>query len=553
MAGLENLGINYILGGFGLFMLGITLLGDGLKELAGPKIKDYIEKYTSNTFMAMLVGMIVTGLIQSSSATTVISISLVRAGLMSLEQAIGIALGANIGTTVTSIMIGLKIDQFGYYFVFVGAMLYVFTKTKKTKDVAFVLFSFGITFVGLTLMGERLSMLQDYKFFTDFIAFMSLNPWFALVGGTIATALINSSSAFIAIIQKIYAAGGIELPVVIALVLGSNIGTTITAFIASRGGAIPAKRASLFHTLFNLAGALIVMLVLTPYAHLVTFVSTKIAASAELEVAVVHFIFNVVFAFAIIPFIPAMKKLLEILIPGQDSQYKQEKLIELNEEIIETLPEAAMQIAKEGILQMGDIMMTSIDASQNYLNGHDQDDFTFIHTTEETVNKIDTDLTTYLLKIVKSSPSDKIAENYTKYLEIVKNVERMSDLTTNLADFYFLIDENKESLSPDALHDLNTMYMLLKSIIERSLYTFKTEDITQLKPILKDETYLDIIEIKYREKHFQRLAEGVCTTKITASIYVDILSTLERIADHAVNIARFVDSPIMIHENMETN
>lgn len=548
MTGLEGLGLNYILGGFGLFILGITLLGDGLKELAGPKIKVYIEKYTSNTFMAMMVGMVVTGLIQSSSATTVISISLVRAGLMTLQQAIGIALGANIGTTVTSIMIGLKIDQFGYYFVFVGAILYVFSNKKKVKDLAFVLFSFGITFVGLVLMGEKLALLQDYKFFTDFIEFMSLNPWFALVGGTLATALLNSSSAFIAIIQKIYASGGIDLTVVIALVLGSNIGTTITAFIASRGGIVPARRASLFHTLFNFTGAIIIMLILSPYAKLVAFISTKVAASAELEVAIVHFIFNFVFAFLIIPFIPAFMKLLEKLIPGQDSAYTPTKLIELNEDVIETLPEAAMQISKEAILQMGDIMMTSIDVSQNYLNEDDSEDFNYIHTTEATINKIDTDITTYLLKVVKSSPSEMIAENYTKYLEIVKNIERMSDLTTNLADFYALIYENKEELSPDALSDLNTMYMLLKSIIERSLYTFKTEDITQLKPILKDESYLDIIEMKYREKHFQRLAEGVCTTKITASIYVDILSTLERIADHAVNIARFVDSPIMAHD-----
>ena len=548
MTGLEGLGLNYILGGFGLFILGITLLGDGLKELAGPKIKVYIEKYTSNPFMAMMVGMVVTGLIQSSSGTTVISISLVRAGLMTLQQAIGIALGANIGTTVTSIMIGLKIDQFGYYFVFVGAILYVFSNKKKVKDLAFVLFSFGITFVGLVLMGEKLALLQDYKFFTDFIEFMSLNPWFALVGGTLATALINSSSAFIAIIQKIYASGGIDLTVVIALVLGSNIGTTITAFIASRGGIVPARRASLFHTLFNFTGAMIIMLILSPYAKLVAFISTKVAASAELEVAIVHFIFNFVFAFLIIPFIPAFMKLLEKLIPGQDSAYTPTKLIELNEDVIETLPEAAMQISKEAILQMGDIMMTSIDVSQNYLNEDDSEDFNYIHTTEATINKIDTDITTYLLKVVKSSPSEMIAENYTKYLEIVKNIERMSDLTTNLADFYALIYENKEELSPDALSDLNTMYMLLKSIIERSLYTFKTEDVTQLKPILKDESYLDIIEMKYREKHFQRLAEGVCTTKITASIYVDILSTLERIADHAVNIARFVDSPIMAHD-----
>ncbi|NLW15348.1 MAG: Na/Pi cotransporter family protein, partial [Erysipelothrix sp.] len=221
--GLVSLQINNVLGGFGLFILGITFLGDGLKEVAGPKIRDYIEKYTSNTVMAIIVGALITGLIQSSSAATVISISLVRAGLMSLKQAIGIAIGANIGTTITSIMVGLKIDQFALYFVFVGAILFVAASRKRIKDIAFVLFAFGITFLGLTMMGEELALLQNYKIFNDFIEFMSLNPWLALIGGTFATAIINSSSAFIAIVQKIYAGGGIDLTVVVALVLGSNI------------------------------------------------------------------------------------------------------------------------------------------------------------------------------------------------------------------------------------------------------------------------------------------------------------------------------------------
>lgn len=542
-----SIGINLILGGFGLFILGITLLGDGLKELAGPKIKDYIEKYTKNTFMAMIVGALMTGLIQSSSATTVISISLVRAGLMSLEQAMGIAIGANIGTTITSIMIGLKIDQFGYYFVFIGAILFVFTTGKKLKDIAFVLFSFGITFVGLTLMGEQLALLQNYEFFHNFISFMSRNPIFALIGGTISTALINSSSAFIAIVQKIYAAGGIELPVVIALILGSNIGTTITAFLASMGGSVPARKASLFHTLFNLLGAIIIMLLLTPYAKLVQVIATYLSASFELEVALVHFIFNLVFAFLVLPFLPFMLKILAKLIPGEDSSETAPEFVDLNENVIETLPEVAMKISKEGISQMGDFVLDALNTSQRYLNTHKQEDYDKIFSIEEIMNTIDTNITTYLLKIVKASPSEEIADMYTRYLEIVKNLERMSDLNTNLGDFYKLILDNHESLSEDALEDLNTMYTMLNNIVKRSLESFETEDTSLLKSILKDEEYLDIIEIKYREKHFQRLAMGICNTKVTASIYVDILSTLERIADHSVNVARFIKSPIKEH------
>lgn len=545
--GLVNLQINNVLGGFGLFILGITFLGDGLKEVAGPKIRDYIEKYTSNTVMAIIVGALITGLIQSSSAATVISISLVRAGLMSLKQAIGIAIGANIGTTITSIMVGLKIDQFGLYFVFVGAILFIAASRKRVKDIAFVLFAFGITFLGLTMMGQELALLQNYKFFNDFIDFMSLNPWLAVIGGTFATAIINSSSAFIAIVQKIYAGGGIDLTVVVALVLGSNIGTTITAYLSSIGGTISAKRAALFHTLFNLAGAVIVMIFLGPYTKLVTVVGQSIGATSELQVAIAHLFFNLIFAIAIIPVLPYFMTLLEKLIPGADKQLPRTKLVELNDDIVQSFPEGAMSIAKQGIVQMGDLVLDSIINSQHFLNTEDANEAVMVHEMEETINIIDTQLTTYLLKIVKASPSEYIAEGYTQYLETIKNYERISDLTTNLADFYALIFENKEKLSPDALEDLNTMYTLLIDIIKRSNNIFKTEDTTQLKALFKDESYLDIIEGKYREKHFQRMAQGICTTKITASIYVDILSTLERMGDHGVNVARFVDSPIKQH------
>ncbi len=545
--GLVSLQINNVLGGFGLFILGITFLGDGLKEVAGPKIRDYIEKYTSNTVMAIIVGALITGLIQSSSAATVISISLVRAGLMSLKQAIGIAIGANIGTTITSIMVGLKIDQFGLYFVFVGAILFVAASRKRIKDIAFVLFAFGITFLGLTMMGQELALLQNYKFFNDFIDFMSLNPWLAVIGGTFATAIINSSSAFIAIVQKIYAGGGIDLTVVVALVLGSNIGTTITAYLSSIGGTISAKRAALFHTLFNLAGAVIVMIFLGPYTKLVTVVGQSIGATSELQVAIAHLFFNLIFAIAVIPVLPYFMTLLEKLIPGADKQLPRTKLVELNDDIVHSFPEGAMSIAKQGIVQMGDLVLDSIINSQHFLNTEDANEAVMVHEMEETINIIDTQLTTYLLKIVKGSPSEYIAEGYTQYLETIKNYERISDLTTNLADFYALIFENKEKLSPDALEDLNTMYTLLIDIIKRSNNIFKTEDTTQLKALFKDESYLDIIEGKYREKHFQRMAQGICTTKITASIYVDILSTLERMGDHGVNVARFVDSPIKQH------
>ncbi|CAM3610680.1 Na/Pi cotransporter family protein [Erysipelothrix urinaevulpis] len=546
---IQDLGLNVILGGFGLFILGITFLGDGLKEAAGPKIRDYIEKYTSNIFMAILVGAGITAIMQSSSAATVISISLVRAGLMTLNQAIGISVGANVGTTVTALMIGLEIDEFGYYFVFIGALIYVFSKRSKNKNIGFVIFGFGITFVGLELMSQKLSLLQDYAFFESFMMTMSAHPWLALLGGTVSTAIINSSSAVIAIVQKIYASGGMDVVAAIAFVLGSNIGTTVTALMASMGGSIVTKRAGLFHTLFNITGATIVMLVLQPYSNFVVMLNGYLKGSPTFLIALSHFLFNFTFAILVIPFIPKFIKLLEILIPGEDRMRNREKIEPLDENLITTFPEGALQLAKSTTMHMASLVLESLETTQSYLHNGSNEDYEVVLQLEEMVNAIDTDLTDYLLKIAKQgNQSGHIAESYTKNLEIIKNYERMSDLSTNLVEFYHMVYENREEFSADAMRDLDTMYQLLLDMLNRSFEIFKHEDLSGFESLIRDEEYLDLIEDKYREKHFQRMAEGICDTKVASSIYIDILGILERIGDHGVNVARYVSSAIKLHD-----
>lgn len=546
----QDLGINMILGGFGLFLLGITFLGDGLKEAAGPKIKDYIEKYTSNIFMAILVGTLITAIMQSSSAATVISISLVRAGLMSLNQAIGISIGANVGTTVTALMIGLNVDELGYIFVFIGAIVYVFSKRAKTKNIGFVIFGFGITFVGLQIMSENLSLLQDFAFFESFMMKMSAQPWFALFGGAAVTAIINSSSSIIAIVQKIYASGGMDMIAATAFVLGSNIGTTVTALLASMGGSTATKRAGLFHTIFNITGAVIVMMFITPYSNFILGINASINGSPTLAVAIAHFMFNFSFAILVIPFVPLMIRLLKRLIPGEDKVFARDAIEPLNQELITTFPEGAFQVAKKTTVQMAELVLDGLESSQKYLHSKKSDDYEAVLEIEETVNSLDTNLTKYLLDIAKvGNQSGNIAEMYTKNLEIIKNYERMSDLSTNLVEFYHLIFENRESFSPDAMRDLDTMYQLLLDMLRRSLEIFKHEDLSGYEALIRDEEYLDLIEDKYREKHFQRMAQNICDAQVASSIFVDILGILERIGDHGVNVARYVSSAVKDHSN----
>lgn len=547
-----DLGIHVILGGFGLFMLGINLLGDGFKKVAGNRMRDYIDKYTSNLFSAILVGALITGIMQSSSAATVISISLVRARLMRLDQAIGISLGANIGTTVTAIIVGLNIDEMGYFFLFIGAMMVLFASRRDIKNYGQVVLAFGLTFVGLQIMSEKLMLIQQMPFFEALMVQLSDHPWFAMLGGTVLTGIINSSSATIAVVQKIYGNGGMSMVAATAFVFGSNIGTTVTALFASMGGSIATRRAGLFHTMFNVIGAVLMMLFVTPYSQFILKINAFMGGTDAMAVGIAHFVFNLFFAILVIPFVPAFIRLLKILIPGEDKIRSREKLKPLDREIIHTYPEGALQLAKARTTKMGDLVLEAVDASHAYLHSKDDEDYEIVMQLEGMVNQLDTELTEYLLEIMKHSNSDShIADTYTKYLEVIKNYERMSDLSTNLVEFYRMVFENRENFSEDALHDLDTMYKLLMDMMRRSLKIFDTEDLTRFEALIRDEEYLDLIEDKYREKHFQRMAEGICDEKVASSIFIDVLGILERIGDHGVNVSRYVHSAVGVHENRE--
>lgn len=545
-----KLELNIILSGFALFMVGVQFLGDGLTEAAGSKINEYIERYTSNLFMAILVGAVITAIMHSSAAATVISISLVRAGVMSLEQAIGISIGANIGTTMTSLVIGLNIGKYGYYFVFIGGILMVFSKNKKRKLWGNVIFGFGLLFVGLEMMSSKLIVIEEFDAFKNAMYSLKDAPWLALVGSSIATVLIQSSTAVVGIVQKLFLTGEMDMVVASAFIFGSNVGTTLTAFVASLGGSISTRRAGIFHTLYNVIGATVGMILIVPYSGLIMAINTRIGGSPEMAIGLNHFIFNVVSMSIVVPFLPLIMKLLKLIVPGEEKVRSYEKIEPLNENLISVFPEGALQLAKKATLQMSNLVRESIEVSRNYLHTKDEQDYDEILHIEEMVNTLDTDITSYLLKIAQQAPlNESFAESYTKNLEIVKNYERMSDLSTNLAGFYHLIFEEGESFTDEAMDDLDTMYQLLLDMIDRSNRIFEFEDLGGYRALLKDEEYLDLIEAKYREKHFQRMAEGICTTQVASSLFVDILGTLERIGDHGVNVSRNINSVVKLHVN----
>ncbi len=537
---LSDIHFNVILGGFGLFLLGIKFLGDGLKDAAGTKVRDYIEKYTGSLRSSIIVGTIITALMQSSTAATVISISLVRAGLMTLGQAIGISIGANLGTTVTALIIGLNVEELGYYFIFAGALILMFMSRKFYKSIGFIIFGFGITFVGLKIMGEQLSLLQHLPQFEGFIRVTSENNWLALLTGTVATAVINSSTAVIAIVQQLYGNSEMTMAAASAFVFGSNIGTTLTAILASFGGSVSTRRAGWFHAIYNILGALIMMLLITPYSHLIIWINNLVGGSPAMAVAINHFAFNLIFTIVIIPFVPMFIRLLEWMIPGKDKIKSRQKVAPLDYELLERYPEGAMQLAQKNISQMADFSLESFGTTHDYLKTKDNEDFDVISQIEEMVDDLDHNLTRYLLEIVKRGDTNLMAQDYTKNLEIVKSLERISDLNVDLAEFYKMVFEHKEGFSEEALRDLSVMYQLVTDMLHSSFRMLNENDPTGYVKMKDDQENLQRTVDELREKHFQRLADDICDTRVASSVYVDVLVKLERVGDHGVRIAKYV-------------
>jgi len=543
---------DFVLGGFALFLFGIKFMGDGLKSVAGDKLRDYIDKYTSKPWMGIIVGAGITVMIQSSSATTAITIGFIRAGLMRLEQAVGIIMGANVGTTVTAFLIGLKIENFALYIIFVGAMLVLFGKRKKYIYIGSTILGFGIMFFGLKTMGDELKLLSKYPLFTDLTAEMSNTPILALTGGVALTALIQSSSAMIGIVQKIYQSGGMTLQAAFPFVFGSNIGTTITAIMAAFGGSLASRRAAGVHTLFNVLGTLIAMLLLKQFIQFdiltTQFFSQYFDVTAEMQIAIAHIAFNVVATLAFYPFIKYLVWVIRKVMPGDEPDRKEIDVTDLDEKIIKALPSAALSFAKQASLKMGELSIEIFEDTRRYLLKGNANDYEAVMQLETIINSLDSKITDYLLLISKENLSENDAEEYTTNLQVIKNLERIGDLSVNLIEFYEMINDNKEQLSDAAIGDINQMYDLVVHMLSRALRIYNEKDFNLHNSVLEDENYLDLLEYKARQKHFDRMATKECIANIGSSVFVDILGTIERIGDHACNISKNAVNIHVTHE-----
>ncbi|MBG9543111.1 sodium-dependent phosphate transporter [Cytobacillus firmus] len=526
------------LGGLGIFLYGIKFMGDGLQKSAGDRLRDLLDRFTTNPLMGVLAGILVTILIQSSSATTVITVGLVSAGFMTLRQAIGVIMGANIGTTVTAFIIGIDIGEYALPIIALGSILLFFFKNKKVNNFGQIVFGFGALFYGLELMSGGMKPLRTLESFHDLTVSMSSNPILGVVVGTVFTVIVQSSSATIGILQGLFSEELINLDAALPVLFGDNIGTTITAVLAAIGASVAARRAAAVHVLFNLIGTTIFLILLKPFTFLVETLQGKMDLNPEMTIAFAHGIFNTSNTIIQLPFVAVLAWIVTKLIPGEDAvaDYKAKHLDPM---FIEQSPSIALGQAKEEVLRMGTFSVRGLEETVQYLKTGNQKHSDTAYQLEDAINNLDRKITDYLIKLSTSSLSAHESAEHTMLMDTVRDIERIGDHFENVIELIDYKQANKVSITDSAMADLEQMFKLTISTVKEAMQALDHNDKIAAEHVVKKEEEIDKMERKLRKQHILRLNEGLCTGQ-AGIVYVDIVSNLERIGDHAVNIAEAV-------------
>ncbi|WP_034658808.1 Na/Pi cotransporter family protein [Robertmurraya massiliosenegalensis] len=526
------------LGGLGIFLFGIKYMGDGLQKSAGDKLRDILDRFTTNPFMGVLAGVIVTALIQSSSGTTAITIGLVSAGFMTLRQAIGVIMGANIGTTITAFIIGIDVGAYALPIIALGSILLFFFKSKKVHSFGQIVFGFGALFFGLELMSSGMKPLRSLEAFHELTVSMSSNPILGVIIGTLFTVIVQSSSATIGILQGLFSEGLIDLNAALPVLFGDNIGTTITAVLAAIGASVAAKRAAATHVLFNLIGTTIFMIILGPFKLLVEFLQDKMHLNPEMTIAFAHGIFNVSNTIVQFPFIAILALIVTKLIPGEDSvlEYKAKHLDPV---FIEQSPSIALGQAKEEVLRMGQFAVLGLTETNNYLKTKSSKHSDTAAQLEDAINNLDRKITDYLVELSSSSLSEAESSEHSVLVDTIRDIERIGDHYENVLELVEYQLANKVKITGSAMDELEEMFQLTISTVKEAINALDHNDKEQARNVIKKEEKIDKMERKLRKQHILRLSAGECSAQ-AGIVFVDIVSNLERIGDHAVNIAEAV-------------
>lgn len=535
-----------LLGGIAMFLFGMNVMGDSLEKISGGKLETILEKMTNNRIKGVLLGTVVTALIQSSGAVTVMAVGFVNSGIMALRQVIGIIMGANIGTTVTAWILSLtgiqgdsfllsmlKPSSFAPILAFIGIAMVMFVKSDKKKSVGNILIGFGVLMIGMNTMSTALEGLESVPGFTDILTKFS-NPVLGVIAGALLTTALQSSSASVGILQALSVTGSISVSAAFPLILGQNIGSCTTVLISSIGANKNAKRAAGAHLVFNVIGVILAM-VLFYGANAIfglPFFDDKVNPAS---IAIIHSLFNIFATVVLFPFGNQLEKLMCLIIPdkNEDAEPKSESLVE---ERFLISPSFALDKVKERCDEMALLAKKNINLSLDFIKIYNRSKDEKIKNNEKRLDKYEDELETYLVKISTMDLSVEDSVRLSKLSHAIGNFERIGDYGVNILKTKRTMHNDRIHFSDEANRELDIMGKAVKEITENSIKAFIDDDLELAQTVEPLEQVINNLKAELRAKHSKRMENGECTVE-NGMLFFDIVNSFERIADHCSNLA----------------
>jgi len=520
-------------GGLALFLYGMFTLSEGLQKLAGDRLKKTMELFTKSPLRGVATGAVFTAIIQSSSVTTVTLLGLINAGLVSLQQSVGVILGADIGTTITAQLVAFKVGKFALPIIAIGFLLKVIAKNEKIKYLGEAIFGFGILFVGMNFMSDGVGPLKASAYVMGLLVDFGKTPFFGILAGAIFTAIIQSSSATSGLVIAMSMQGLLSLEAAIALMLGANIGTCATALLASIGASLSAKRAAMIHLLFKVVGVLIIVIPLPFFVRLAAATSSSLPR----QIANAHTIFNVGITLLFLPLGFLIVKLVKIIVPGEiveverGTKYIDEKLL--------STPMLALANAEKDVVRMAEIVLGMIGDSKRVFLNDEKKLIKVVSAKENSVDEIDKILDGYMTLLSEKSMPIKDSEKLSGLMHAITDIERVGDHLNNIVELAEKKEKEKVSFSGDAKKNLSDMFEAVESIFGDTVKALGGEDGGLIENIFHKEGEIDMMEKEFESAHMKRLEQKTCDPR-AGVIFADVIRNLERIGDHSDNIAHML-------------
>ena len=530
------------IGGLGMFLYGMDIMASGLQKTAGNKMKDLLGYLTNNRILGVLVGALVTAIIQSSSATTVMVVGFVNAGIMNLTQAAGVIMGANVGTTITAWLVSanewagaLKPDFFAPFILGIGAFIITFSNKQKMTQKAEIAVGFGILFIGLSSMSSSIGVYQDSPVFYKAFQVLGGNPILGILVGAVVTAIIQSSSASVGILQTLAMRGIVNWRSAIFITLGQNIGTCITAILSSAGANKTAKRAAVIHLSFNVLGAAIYGVIMTIFFGI--FPDLAMQHISSTQISIFHSIFNISVTILLFPFANALVKLSGLIIREEPEE---KALRHLDPRILET-PAFAVENAVKEVVRMGEIVLKNLNrVTKEAMSGEPrQSKIDKVHNDEQVINHLEPMITEYLVKISHLAITEKEMKVVNNLFDSITDIERSGDHVENMAGYLQHIKDMNENISEDAIEELRNMNNIVRAAFESAICAIEFDDTKEAKEALSYAEDVYCTRKIIRKRHIQRMKDGACSPDIGV-YFLDIISSMERIAGYAFTIARYI-------------